>query len=245
MGSGIGLCVGPIYLSEIAPPSISGNVGVLTQLSIVLGIMITQLLGINLATPTTWRLVLFASCALSILQLLTSAIACETPAYLGGKGLHEQKRAVSQRLWGTTSNIARTDATSPSTTIYDEEGGPADSSVKDPLLSVNEVEDDEVEARRHEPREAIVTIPQLFAKPELRQPLMIVCLAMMSQQVSGINAGMFKRVDCCSRELMTPFHSSVLQQRYLIESLARLWTVYISWYYCRQCPHDVPSYHPH
>lgn len=204
MGSGIGLCVGPIYLSEIAPPSISGNVGVLTQLSIVLGIMVTQLLGINLATPTTWRLVLFASCALSIFQLLTSAIACETPAYLGGKGLHEQKRAISQRLWGTASNIARvevTDASSPSTTIFDEEGGPADSSVKDPLLSVNEVEDDEVEARRHEPREAVVTIPQLFAKPELRQPLMIVCLAMMSQQVSGINAVLYYSNDILSKAL--------------------------------------------
>ncbi|KAG5221515.1 25S rRNA adenine-N(1) methyltransferase [Salix suchowensis] len=155
MGSGIGLCVGPIYLSEIAPPSISGNVGVLTQLSIVLGIMITQLLGINLATPTTWRLVLFASCALSIFQLLTSAIACETPTYLGGKGLHEEKRAVSQRLWGTASNIARvgaTDAASPSTTIFDEEGGRADSSVKDPLLSVNEVEDDEAASNDRLPR---------------------------------------------------------------------------------------------
>ncbi|KAF7440921.1 hypothetical protein PC9H_001270 [Pleurotus ostreatus] len=172
MGSGIGLCVGPIYLSEIAPPSISGNVGVLTQLSIVLGIMITQLLGINLATPTTWRLVLFASCALSIFQLLTSAIACETPAYLGGKGLHEQKRAISQRLWGTASNIARaevTDASSPT--------------------------------RRHEPREAVVTIPQLFAKPELRQPLMIVCLAMMSQQVSGINAVLYYSNDILSKAL--------------------------------------------
>ncbi|KAF4604021.1 hypothetical protein EYR40_001205 [Pleurotus pulmonarius] len=202
IGSGIGLCVGPIYLSEIAPPSISGSIGVLTQLSIVLGIMITQLLGINLATPTTWRLVLFASCALSMFQLLTSAIACETPAYLGGKGLHDQKRAVSQRLWGTTSSIARvdvTDTSGPSVTIFDEEGGP--SSVKDPLLSVNEVEDDEVEARRHEPREATVTMPQLFAKPELRQPLMIVCFAMMSQQVSGINAVLYYSNDILSKAL--------------------------------------------
>ncbi|KAF4578645.1 hypothetical protein EYR36_000452 [Pleurotus pulmonarius] len=172
IGSGIGLCVGPIYLSEIAPPSISGSIGVLTQLSIVLGIMITQLLGINLATPTTWRLVLFASCALSMFQLLTSAIACETPAYLGGKGLHDQKRAVSQRLWGTTSSIARVDVTDTS--------GPT---------------------RRHEPREATVTMPQLFAKPELRQPLMIVCFAMMSQQVSGINAVLYYSNDILSKAL--------------------------------------------
>ncbi|KAJ8508546.1 hypothetical protein ONZ45_g9191 [Pleurotus djamor] len=205
VGSGIGLCVGPIYLSEIAPPAISGNVGVLTQLSIVLGIMVTQLLGLNLATPTTWRAVLFASCALAISQLVTSSLACETPAYLGGKGLLEQKRHVSRKLWGEAT---RDPEAGPSThrneqasdTLFDEDE--ADNTAKDPLLSVHAVEDDDVaEARRHEPREATVTVTQLASKPELRQPLMIVCLAMLSQQVSGVNAVLYYSNDILSKAL--------------------------------------------
>ena len=65
IGAGIGLCVGPIFISEIAPPKIRGSVGrlliepryndhtdneyvgVLTQFAIVIGLMITQALVAN------------------------------------------------------------------------------------------------------------------------------------------------------------------------------------------------------
>ncbi|KAF5387155.1 hypothetical protein D9615_001699 [Tricholomella constricta] len=153
IGSGVGLCVGPIFLSEIAPSSISGNVGVLTQLGIVLGIMITQAMGLHLATPTGWRTVLYFSCALSAAQLLTSTLVVESPAWLGNHGRLDEKKAVR----------------------------PEDS---DPLM-------DDLEARREDARSVAITVPQLFAARELRKPLAIVCLAMASQQLSGINAVLY------------------------------------------------------
>ncbi|GLB35157.1 putative major facilitator superfamily, sugar transporter (TC 2.A.1.1) family protein [Lyophyllum shimeji] len=169
VGSGIGLCVGPIFLSEIAPPSISGNVGVLTQLGIVLGIMITQALGLRLATPTQWRMVLFFSFALSAVQLLASMFVVESPVWLGNWGRLDQKKAVTSKLWitGAAPRLATQSAED-----------------SDPLL-------DELEARREETHGVAITVPQLFAARELRKPLAIVCLAMASQQLSGINAVLY------------------------------------------------------
>ena len=50
--------------------------------------------------------------------------------------------------------------------------------VEDPLLH-------ELEARREDVHVAAITVPQLLVAPELRKPLMIVCFAMLSQQLSG------------------------------------------------------------
>ena len=108
--------MGPVYLAEIAPPKISGSLGmlihlsvyclysslckgVLTQLGIVFGIMITQALGLRFATPTQWRLVLFISCALSVAQFLVSPLMLESPAWLGGHGHADAKQRVTQRIW--------------------------------------------------------------------------------------------------------------------------------------------------
>ncbi|KAJ7470350.1 general substrate transporter [Mycena latifolia] len=176
VGSGIGLCVGPVYLAEIAPSKISGNVGVLTQLGIVLGIFFTNAIGLRFATPTQWRSVLFISFAASVAQFFLSSLMVESPAWLGGKGFVEPKKAVARRLWGTVP---------PAT--------PAVASVEDPLL-------DELEAHRDESITAL-TVPQVLAARELRKPLAIVCFAMLSQQLSGINAVLYYSNDILSKSL--------------------------------------------
>ena len=73
--------------------------GVFTQLALVLGIMLTQVAGIALATPSTWRFVFFISFILSVLQLLFSPMIVESPTWLFNQSrLEEHKHAVS-RLW--------------------------------------------------------------------------------------------------------------------------------------------------
>ncbi|KAG6832729.1 hypothetical protein H0H92_012301 [Tricholoma furcatifolium] len=151
LGSGVGICVGPVFLSEIAPSSIRGNVGVLTQLGIVLGIMITQAMGLRLATPTEWRVVLYCSFALSAFQIALSSFASESPVWLGNNGRLDEKRVVCNNLW-TNDGSTQIDGNNDS----------------DPLL-------DELEARREDSQHvaAIVTVPQLFSARELRKPLVI------------------------------------------------------------------------
>lgn len=62
--------------------------------------MITQAMGLRLATPTEWRAVLFFSFGLSAAQFLLSIFVVESPAWLGNRGRVDEKKAVSKRLWG-------------------------------------------------------------------------------------------------------------------------------------------------
>ena len=124
-GAGTGLCAGPVFLAEVAPSNIRGSIGkvfgfrilsisyhssppkpgVLTQLAIVLGIMITQLLGLRMATPTQWRLVLLLSSATSAVQLCLSRFIVETPVWLKQHGKLEESRVVQRFLFQQPGNL--------------------------------------------------------------------------------------------------------------------------------------------
>lgn len=106
IGAGLGLCVGPIFLAEIAPTKIQGAVGVLTQFAIVVGIMITQAMGLQLADPHEWRIVLFFSAALSVVQLLLSPAFVESPSWLHRNGLLQEKAAATRKLWAVEETPA-------------------------------------------------------------------------------------------------------------------------------------------
>lgn len=128
--------------------------------------MLTQALGLRFSSPTQWRLVLFLSSSLSLIQLITTLFAVESPAYLRGSS-EEERTKVCARLWGAD--------------VRDVED--------DPLL--REHDDDQVEARRAQPTESL-SAARLFhlSKTDrtLRTPLLVVCLAMLCQQLCGINA---------------------------------------------------------
>jgi hypothetical protein len=73
--------------------------GVLTQLAIVLGIMITQVLGLRMATPTLWRFVLLFSFVASVVQLCLSQFIVESPVWLKQNGNTEDSRDVQTLLF--------------------------------------------------------------------------------------------------------------------------------------------------
>ncbi|KAF9557679.1 general substrate transporter [Agrocybe pediades] len=174
VASGLGLCVGPIYLAEIAPTKISGSIGVLTQLSIVIGIMLTQSAGINLAYPYYWRYVFFISFCLSALQFFTSSAIVESPVFLLERQRLDEQKVSARRLWG--SIVPSVDS-------------------EESLL--NEREPDTPNAHHEEN----VSVLQSLHRKDLRKPLMIVSLAMTAQQVSGINAVLYYSNDILSKSL--------------------------------------------
>ncbi|KAJ8462028.1 hypothetical protein ONZ51_g11165 [Trametes cubensis] len=173
VAAGLGLCVGPIYISEIAPTKIKGAVGVLTQFAIVIGIMITQAMGLQLATPRTWRLVLLFSSALSLAQLIVGPIIVESPVWLNRHGLLRDKDASVRRLWKVGHAVRSPDV--------------ASEDAEDPLLgSEHESLNPNRGADSHGPA---VAVPQVLLRREFRKPLAIVCFSMLCQQLSGVNAG--------------------------------------------------------
>ncbi|KAG1868745.1 general substrate transporter [Suillus tomentosus] len=183
LAAGLGICLCPIYLSEIAPVKIRGNLGVLTQLAIVIGIMVTQGMGFGLATPRQWRFVLLISSGISIFQYFSSPFVVESPSYLNRKGLVDQEKLAIHRLWGEIHDVSRTD--------------PEEQDSEEPLLP----DSDSATERQSAVRQPAMTIPQLFASTELRRPLLTIIAAMTSQQISGINAVLYYSNDILSKSL--------------------------------------------
>ncbi|KAG2752118.1 general substrate transporter [Suillus brevipes Sb2] len=183
LAAGLGICLCPIYLSEIAPAKIKGNLGVLTQLAIVVGIMVTQGMGFGLATPRQWRLVLFISSGISIFQYFIGPFVVESPSYLNRKGLVDQEKLAIRRLWGEFHDVSRTD--------LEEQDS------EEPLLPDSDNTTESVSTDR----QPALTIPRLFASTELRRPLLTIIAAMTSQQISGINAVLYYSNDILSKSL--------------------------------------------
>ncbi|KAM5531819.1 hypothetical protein V8D89_014518 [Ganoderma adspersum] len=181
VAAGVGLCVGPIYIAEIAPSKIKGSVGVLTQFAIVIGIMITQAMGLNLATPTTWRLVLLFSAALSLAQLLLGTMIVESPVWLSRHGSIRDKDASARRLWQSTPTLRSSDA--------------VNENAEDPLLGANDDHD------HHEIQSHAVNVPTVLLRTEFRKPLAIVCFSMLCQQLSGVNAVLYYSNDILSKTI--------------------------------------------
>ncbi|GAA6055935.1 hypothetical protein JCM3770_005602 [Rhodotorula araucariae] len=76
---GIATVLVPLYLSRIAPPAIAGNIGILTQVSINVGIFAAQGFSIPFSTPGTgrWRFVSLISIAVAAAQIFTSPLVPE------------------------------------------------------------------------------------------------------------------------------------------------------------------------
>ena len=166
LAAGLGLCVVPAFLSEISPPKIRDAVGVFNQLSVVFGILTTQLLGFYFAHPGSWRIVFVVSFGLAVLQFLLGLRSIESPAWLSANHRKPEARAVTARLWKADGLLA--------------EGRPYDQDdVEEALLRQTEP----VLTQEQPP----ATILQCFKIPELRVPLIIVSLAMLAQQLSGEN----------------------------------------------------------
>jgi MFS family permease len=61
--------------------------------------MFTQIAGIALATPSTWRFVFFISFIISVLQFLFGSMIVESPTWLFNKSRLEEHELAVKRLW--------------------------------------------------------------------------------------------------------------------------------------------------
>lgn len=166
-------------------------IGVLTQFAIVIGIMVTQAMGLQFATPHQWRFVLLFSTALSIAQILVGTVIIESPTWLDRHGMLQEKDKAARRIWKSAQIMRSTDGSfGPSSVRLGDlayaSAAPSDDT-QDPLLGAGE--DEEAApvnnvAKAYE-SEAAISVPQLLKSPELRRPLTIVCFSMLCQQLSG------------------------------------------------------------
>ncbi|XP_059423591.1 solute carrier family 2, facilitated glucose transporter member 3 isoform X2 [Carassius carassius] len=161
IGAFCGLCTGltPMYVGEIAPTALRGAFGTLHQLGVVIGILIAQILGLELllGSQSMWPLLLALTAVPAVLQCVMLIFCPESPRYLLiTLNQEEEARQVLTRLRGH-------------------------SDVEDDIREMKE------EALKMS-MEKKVSIPELFRNSAYRQPIIIAIILQLSQQLSGINA---------------------------------------------------------
>jgi SP family facilitated glucose transporter-like MFS transporter 3 len=99
--SGFSSVLVPIYLGELAPPTLRGVFGTITQFALVSGILIADLLAFPLAEEGKWRIMFAVTPFVAVAQLLLSPLLLESPRWLLGKDPKSLKaRYIIKRLRG-------------------------------------------------------------------------------------------------------------------------------------------------
>ncbi|XP_071755731.1 solute carrier family 2, facilitated glucose transporter member 11b [Centroberyx gerrardi] len=104
INAGIGICVQPLYLGEIAPTPLRGAMAMGTSIFITGGILTGQVMGLKelLGKEEHWPILLSTTCIPAILQLLVLPCFPESPRYLLiDRGDDEGCKNALKRLHGT------------------------------------------------------------------------------------------------------------------------------------------------
>ncbi|XP_050307783.1 glucose transporter type 1 isoform X3 [Anthonomus grandis grandis] len=156
---GLNTSLVPMYVSEIAPLNLRGGLGTVNQLAVTVGLLLSQVLGIEqiLGTNEGWPLLLGLAVLPALLQLILLPVCPESPRYLLiTKQWEEESRRALRRL--RASNQVEED-----------------------------IEEMRAEERAQQ-SEASTSMLELICSPTLRAPLIIGIVMQLSQQLSGINA---------------------------------------------------------
>ncbi|XP_078060490.1 solute carrier family 2, facilitated glucose transporter member 2 [Mustelus asterias] len=159
---GISTGLVPMYIGEISPTSLRGAMGTMHQLAVVVGILLSQVLGLHflLGNDRLWPCILGLSGLPAILQIILLPFCPESPRYLYIKlGKEEAARKSLERLLGTS----------------------------DTEQHIEEMKKEKEEIQK----EKKMTVMQLFRSSSYRQPIIVALMLHISQQFSGINAIFF------------------------------------------------------
>ena len=99
--SGISSVLVPIYLGELAPPSLRGTFGTLTQFALVIGILFSDLVAFVFSTELLWRVMFSITSIITLLQLLFAPFLLESPRWLLSRDPNSKRaRVIIKKLRG-------------------------------------------------------------------------------------------------------------------------------------------------
>lgn len=173
LGSGVVTVVVPAYIAECVPKSSRGFFGTLTQLSVVIGILAAQVIGLAWSRVAAWRSILAIGIVLAAVHLSLLPFCVESPRYLASVGGRAKEALL--RLRGPPL-----DAVEEEINVWQQE-------------QCGQDDDDDNNSDENAPTmvKPKVTILQFLRAPQFRRPLCIVLLLQFAQQFSGINAVIF------------------------------------------------------
>jgi sugar porter (SP) family MFS transporter len=173
IGSGAAIVVGPIYISEIAPPSARGLFGAFTQVMTNVGILLTQSLGYFWSQPSLWRLILAVAGIIGALELMGLFLVPESPSWLAKHQNTSQARRVLQRIRGRDADIEAEIAGWRAPDV------PASAEEESLLAS---------QSGEGSPNKPEATFMQVVKDPYYRPAIIAVVGVMVAQQLTGMNS---------------------------------------------------------
>ncbi|XP_027230775.2 glucose transporter type 1 [Penaeus vannamei] len=159
---GLNTSLVPMYISEIAPLNLRGGLGTVNQLAVTVGLLLSQVLGIEqlLGNSNAWPLLLGLAIVPAVMQMVLLPVCPESPRYLlMSRQLEDEARRALRRLR-------------------------ASSHVEE---DIEEMRAEEAASQT----EAHMSMLQLVRSSALRMPLTIGIVMQLSQQLSGINAVLY------------------------------------------------------
>ena len=161
--SGFSSVLVPIYLGELAPPTLRGMLGTLTQFAMVIGILGADLFAFQFATETGWRFLFAITPIVALTQLLCSPFLLESPRWLLSRNPESLRaRYIIKRLRGLR---------------YDHE---VDVEVGNFVIGGA--------AQNQEEHDQNAVLREMITHPKLRTLLLSSLVLQMAQQLCGINA---------------------------------------------------------
>ncbi|XP_047674956.1 solute carrier family 2, facilitated glucose transporter member 11b isoform X2 [Tachysurus fulvidraco] len=159
INAGVGICVQPLYLGEIAPRALRGTMAMGTSIFITGGIVTGQVMGLTeiLGGEQYWPLLLLSPCLPAVLQLIFLPQFPESPRFL---------------------LIDRADEVSCTIALKQIHGG------EHFQVEMEEMQRERISAEGIEPKKPW----QLFTECRNRWPLFIIIIISTAQQLNGINA---------------------------------------------------------
>lgn len=105
VGAGASLVIVPLYIAEVAPPQERGLFGVMTQITINVGLLLTQTLGYFFDKGSQWRYVLATGVGIALLQGIGLFFIPETPAWIAANRDPQKALRLLQRIRGKGADI--------------------------------------------------------------------------------------------------------------------------------------------
>lgn len=185
IGAGGATVIVPLYISEIAPPDQRGLFGVMTQVSINVGILITQTLGYFFSHDGAWRVIIGAGVCLGVAQVFGLLAIPESPAWVAAHGDVARAKSILQRIRGRHVDIeGETSAWGPgaAAAANDEAQGLLSQSEEGLGMVTDASGDTTTTAPKH------LGFVQVVKDPFYRPAIVAVVGAMFVQQLCGINS---------------------------------------------------------
>jgi len=156
----------PIYLGEVAPPSLRGTLGTLTQFALVVGILFADIVAFPFATLSGWRVMFSITVVIAAAQLFMSPFLLESPRWLLNRDPNSLRaRYIIKRLRGLRNEQE----------VEREVGN----------FIIGE------SAQHQEEGDEANALNELWSHPKRRTLLVSSLILQMAQQLSGINAVFF------------------------------------------------------